>query len=123
MAALHEGVVGGHLGQEKTFSRVKERFYWLKYWNDTRNWCQTCASCATRKPTPTSRRALLGTVAAHHPGEVIAMDIVGLFPESDNKNSYVLVVADLFTRWMEAFPIPNQEADTVADKLVNEVFM
>jgi len=48
------------------------------------------------------------------------MDIVGPFPESDNKNSYLL---DLFTRWMEAFPIPNQEAVTVADKLVNEVFM
>jgi len=27
LAALHEGVVGGHLGQ-KTFSRLKERFYW-----------------------------------------------------------------------------------------------
>ena len=37
LAALHEGVAGGHLGQEKTFSRVKERFYWPEYWSDTCN--------------------------------------------------------------------------------------
>jgi len=34
-----------------------------------------------------------------------------------------MVVGDYFTRWMEAFPIPNQEATTVAEKLVDEVFM
>ena len=40
LAALHEGVAGGHLRQEKTFSRVKECFYWPGYWSDTCNWCQ-----------------------------------------------------------------------------------
>jgi len=85
LAALHERVVGGHLGQEKTFSRVKEWFYWPGYWTDTCKWCQTCASCATRKPTSISKRAPLGTLAASNPTEIIAMDIVGPFPESDNK--------------------------------------
>ena len=36
-------------------------------------------------------------------------------------NNYVLVVSDYFTKWMEAFAIPNQEAVTVAEKLVEEV--
>jgi len=34
-----------------------------------------------------------------------------------------MVVGDYFSCWMEAFPIPNQEAPTVAEKLVNEVFL
>ena len=34
-----------------------------------------------------------------------------------------MVVGDYFSRWMEALPIPNQEASTVADKLVDEVFL
>ena len=38
------------------------------------------------------------------------------------RNSYVLVAADYFTHWVEAYPIPNQEAVTVATKLVDEFF-
>ena len=53
----------------------------------------------------------------------MAVDLVGPFPESDSGNSYIMVVADYFSRWMEAFPIPNQEASTVAEKLVDEIFL
>ena len=33
----------------------------------------------------------------------------------------ILVVGDYFLKWTEAFPLPNQEAKTVAEKLVNKV--
>ena len=33
-------------------------------------------------------------------------------------NRYILVVADYFTRWTEAYPIPNQEATTVARQFI-----
>ena len=56
------------------------------------------------------------------PMQVIAVDIMGPLPESSNKNSYTLVVGDYFIRWMEAYPIKNQEAATVAQKLVDHVF-
>jgi len=36
------------------------------------------------------------------------------------KWSYVVVVGDYFTRWMEAIPIPNKEASTLANYL--EIF-
>ena len=55
--------------------------------------------------------------------QIVATDIVGPLPESDGGNCYILVVADYFTRWMEAFPIPHQDATTVANKLVDEVFL
>ena len=48
------------------------------------------------------------------------MDLLGPLPESTCKNSYVLVVSDYFTRYTEAYALPNQEARTVANKLVNE---
>ena len=40
---------------------------------------------------------------------------------SSKGNKYLLVVADYFTKWPEAFPLPNQEAGTVTEALVNEV--
>ena len=50
--------------------------------------------------------------------EVVAVDIMGPFPERNNGNSYVLVAGDYFTRWTEAYAIPNQEATTVARRVV-----
>ena len=54
--------------------------------------------------------------------QIVATDLVGPLPESDNRNKYILVVSDYFTCLVEAFPLPNQEANTVATKLVDEVF-
>ena len=53
--------------------------------------------------------------------ERIAIDVLGPLPTTEGGNKYILIIADYFTKWVEAFPLPNQEARTVADKLVNEV--
>ena len=42
---------------------------------------------------------------------------MGPFPESDNGNKYVLVVCVCV---MQAYPVPNIEAKTIAEKLVLE---
>ena len=57
-----------------------------------------------------------------NPMQMAAIDIMGPFPESESGNSYIVVVGDYFTRWMEAYPISNQEAKTVARVLTNEFF-
>ena len=64
----------------------------------------------------------MGTITAGYPMQIVAADLLRPLQESENGNSYILVVADYFTRWMEAFVLPNQEATTVANKLVDEVF-
>ena len=47
---------------------------------------------------------------------------MGPLPESTSGNSYVLVVSDYFTKWVKVYAIPNQEASTVARKLMDEMF-
>ena len=54
--------------------------------------------------------------------QLVAINIVGPFPESSSGNSYILVAANYFTRWVEAYPIPCQEASVLARKLVDEMF-
>ena len=48
------------------------------------------------------------------------MDILGPLTESSLGNKYILVVSDYFTKWVEAYPMPNQEIVTIANVLVNE---
>ena len=119
---LHEGTLSGHLGTEKTIGKLKERFYWPGHYNDVHDWCQKCAQCAARKLPSPKPKAPLVPVSASAPLELVAMDILGPLPQSTAGNSYILVVGDYFTKWMEVYPILNQEAITVSKKLVDEFF-
>jgi len=122
LSELHEGAVGGHFGFDKTLARLKERFYWPGQFNDVRDWCGNCSTCAARKNPAPKARAPLTSITTGYPLQLVAMDIVGPFPESRAGNTYILVAADYFTRWVEAYAIPDQEATTVARKLVDEFF-
>ncbi len=77
---------------------------------------------AARKNPTQKARAPLKSIKVGSPGQLVAADILGPLPESDAGNRYILVVGDYFTRWIEAYAIPNQEATTVARKLTNEFF-
>ena len=54
--------------------------------------------------------------------QVVSVDILGPLSESEAGNSYALVAGEHFTKWMEAYAIPNQEVIAVARKLTDEMF-
>lgn len=49
------------------------------------------------------------------PLEHVAMDIAEPFSETHQGNKFILVVSDYFTKWTEAYAIPNHQAETVAN--------
>ena len=119
---LHAGSTGGHLGEEKTLERLKQRFYWPGHFHDVQDWCKTCGVCATRKMAVPKPRAPLTNISVGSPMQFVAVDIVGPFPENSEGKKYILVVVDQFTKWSEAYAIHNQEAVTVAEVLTREWF-
>lgn len=46
--------------------------------------------------------------------ERIAVDILGPLPVLEAGSKYLLVAMDYFTKWPEVYPLPNQEAVTIA---------
>lgn len=50
------------------------------------------------------------------------MDILGSFPITEAGNHFVLVAMDYFTKWPEAYEVPDQSASMTAQRLVDEMF-
>jgi Integrase zinc binding domain/Integrase core domain len=115
----HDGTSGAHLGVTKTLYKVRERFYWPNMQRDVQQWINSCDVCARAKGPYAKTRGPLQTYNVGAPFERCAMDVIGPLPESQRGNRCALIVSDYFTKWVEVFPIPNQEAVTVADCLVN----
>jgi len=80
------------------------------------------ADALSRNPLPVPvTNQVIKTNAVDSSKERIAIDIIGPLPVTESRSKYILVVGDYFTKWKEAFLISNQEARTIAEKLVKEV--
>ena len=117
---LHSSRTAGHLGVNKTRERVRERFYWVAFNADVRSWIRKCDVCARRKSPSTRSRAKLTQEVAGHRGQRVAMDILGPLPVSSAGNRHILVVGDYFSKWIEAYAIPDEQAETCAKKITEE---
>uniref|UniRef100_A0A8C2FFZ9 Gypsy retrotransposon integrase-like protein 1 n=1 Tax=Cyprinus carpio TaxID=7962 RepID=A0A8C2FFZ9_CYPCA len=117
---LHSSVTGGHLGIQKLQEEVRDRFYWPGWFADVRPWCRECVDCGSRKMHGKPPCAPMNPSVTSRPHERIALDILGPLPETSKKHRYILVASDYFSKWTEAFPLPNQEAQTVAGVLVGK---
>ena len=71
-------------------------------------------------PVPT-QHAPIGTIESNHLFEKLLWDIMGPLPAAAGGCRYVLVVTDLFTKWVEAFPLKSTDSVTLASVLVDEV--
>ena len=112
--AYHASLFGGHLGRNRTLARLSHRFYWSGMADDVGDWLRQCTTCMKRK-SPTGRHHPLGNIPTGHRWDRIAMDILDVCEPTPDGYRYILVIADYFSKWTEAFPIKDKCADTVAD--------
>ncbi|GFY36382.1 retrovirus-related Pol polyprotein from transposon 412 [Trichonephila clavipes] len=105
----------------KTLQKVRERFYRNNGRSDVEKCCRTSDPCAAPKAPRKRTRGRLQLYNVGAPFERIAFDILGPLPRSSEDNNNILVVMDYFTKWSEAYPIPDQEVSTVAEVLVQHV--
>ena len=100
-------------------AKIRRRYFWPGMGADVRHWTASCDDCAARI-TQRQKRAKMKKYQFGAPMERVALDIMGPLPKTTRGNKYVLVIGDYFTKWIEAYFMPNQEAQTVADILTRE---
>ena len=122
LSLSHEVITAGHLGIRKTLANCRRRFLWPRMVRDVEMHVRTCSVCGQYKTVGKRRRAPMKTHVVGLPMERVCIDIVGPFPESTRGNKYALVVTDWFTKYVEIYPMPNQEAVMVAEIMTKQFF-
>ena len=106
----------GHLGMKKTRAKVWMRFYWV----GIRAVVRKCSVCAQRKTPSNRKKAPLQQEAVGAPMGQGGPGYCRPSARNGKGNKYILVVGDYFSKWMEAYPIPDQTAETVVEKFVSK---
>ena len=117
---FHDIPLAGHLGPDKMIHRIQQSFYWPAMKQSITEYCKNCDQCSARKPSRLQNRAPLGQYLVGEPIERVAVDILGPLPVTERGNRYILVLCDCFTKWTEAYAIPDQESLTIAKIIVDE---
>ena len=105
-----------HAGINATHHLIKSRFVFKNMRAKVSDFVRSCVGCQRSKTTRHVVSAKLPITMPNSRFERINCDIAGPFPPS-NGFSYVLLCIDPFTRWIEAFPMPDQTTNSVIQSL------
>lgn len=108
----------GHLGQQKTYTRLGSRFYWPTMFQDVKHYCTTCPECQITTHLKPKQVPLHPLPIISTPFRRIAMDIVGPLEKSSTGYQYILVICDYATRFPEAFPLRSIKTPKIIGALV-----
>ena len=117
----HKGLNGGHLGFRRAKCQIRRRFYWPGWTREVQSAKRRCEQCARYQKARPKHQGELHPFLSGEPWERVGIDVTGPHPTSSKGNAYILTVIDHFTKWVEIFPMKNQEASTVAQILFDRV--
>lgn len=118
----HSNILSGHRGRDGTRQRLRKHFFWPSMGTDVDHFIKICIACSRSKRLRRKNKAPLQNFTAGAPMEKCHMDILGPLPTTPSGNKYILLLVDQFTKWVEAVPIANQTAETIAKAAIDNLF-
>ena len=112
---LHEEA--GHAGLDKTYDRVRTRYFWENMYKDIATYLNKCDVCQRRQKKQ-YRAPMQHLPIPHYPFEIVGIDTCGPFPQTYSGNQYIITFVDHMTSWPELFAVPDKTANTVANLLM-----
>ncbi|CAK1589624.1 unnamed protein product [Parnassius mnemosyne] len=112
----------GHFGFDKTISRLQGMFWFPKMRRFTKKYVTSCLECAHHKAPGGRKEGMLHPIPKIEvPFHTLHADHLGPFVRSRRGNTYILVIVDAFTKFINIKPVRDTKS-TTAIKIFREHF-
>jgi len=89
--------------------------------SDVTRYIRSCRNCLAHKSSQMRPAGLMHASAVKAPWKQVTVHLVGPLPRSTNGHTWLLVMQDRFTKWVELSPFCRATAPAVTQKLTEQV--
>lgn len=107
----------GHYGRAKTFSYLKQRFYWPKMQKQVGQVVASCEICQKAKVQNRSA-GLRNAVLPAKPGELVCIDLMGPLPMSRGGATQLLVLVDAFSKFCKLYALKKASSKAIVNRVL-----
>ncbi|GJZ97037.1 reverse transcriptase domain-containing protein [Tanacetum coccineum] len=113
LTAFHNGSTEGHHGVNYTAKKVFDSgFYWPTIYCDAYDMVKSCDSCQRQGKISQKYEMPQNAIQVCEIFDIWGIDFMGPFPSSRG-NTYILVVVDYLSKWVESKALPTNDARVV----------
>lgn len=109
-----------HVGSQQCYKILRESFTWNKMYRTIRQTLETCKVCQTCKHPNKRLHADMKPIIVNKPRELVSVDLLGPFPRAKGGMKYLFVVVDIFTKYIQVYPIRQPTARTVTNIIIQK---
>lgn len=110
----------GHFGVKRTTAAIKDNCYFPKMRRQVRDKVRTCDICQRTKHVTHPLRGEAGSVRATERMEIVSVDIHGPLVTGRGGFRNILVILDVFSRYVKLYPIRRATARIVTSKVATQ---
>src|ERR1700761_5471757 len=119
--ANHDVLLSGHLGFNRTYTKMREKYWWPGMYCTVKRWINSCPDCQRNKNPKKQPYGLLQSISVSRPFEKVSADLIGPLPVSKSGKKWIINFTDYLTRYAISASLPDATAETIAPIFIKKI--
>lgn len=112
-----------HFGPRKCLLKLKENVIFDSMSRKVRSVIHACDLCQKTKVSTVQHKGFMHSIIPEEPGKISALDLYGPLPRSKGNFTHVLVVLEVFSKYVKFYPLRKANSKIIIKKLQEDYFV